>query len=176
MKSTGVVRRIDDLGRIVIPKEIRRNLKIRDGESLEIFIDSDMIILKKYSRLENMNNTSQNLIDKISELSGYEIMVTDREKVILGSGDHIKAFINKNLSSLLIKLIDERESYKQENITVLEISPNEVLEGYFYILPLISQADSLGLIGFYSTSKPDNSINVIAQMLSYLICEQVDIS
>ena len=66
MKTTGVVRRIDDLGRIVIPKEIRRTLRIRDGESLEIFVDREMIALKKYSSMDDMTEIAKTLADTIS--------------------------------------------------------------------------------------------------------------
>ena len=63
MKSTGVVRRVDDLGRIVIPKEIRRTLRIRDGESLEIFVDREMITLKKFSKMSDMNEVAKELVE-----------------------------------------------------------------------------------------------------------------
>ena len=66
MKTTGVVRKIDDLGRIVIPKEIRRTLKIRDGESLEIFVDKEMVTLKKYSTMEDLQEVAQKLTESIS--------------------------------------------------------------------------------------------------------------
>ena len=66
MKSTGVVRRVDDLGRIVIPKEIRRTLRIRDGESLEIFVDREMIALKKFSKMSDMDDVSKELVEIIN--------------------------------------------------------------------------------------------------------------
>lgn len=176
MKSTGVIRRIDDLGRIVIPKEIRRNLKIRDGENMEIFIDTDAIILKKYSRLEDMNSFAAKYARKVSDLTGYEIMITDREKVIVSCGQTVEKFLNQNLSHILIKLIDDRESYKEESVSILEITPNNVLEGHYYILPLISEADSLGLVIFYNKIKFNEQIQLIAQLLTFLICEPVDIS
>ena len=86
MKSTGVVRRIDDLGRIVIPKEIRRNLKIRDGELMEIFVDMDSIILKKYSKLEDMLSITERITEKLADLSNLNIIVTDRDHILSCSG------------------------------------------------------------------------------------------
>lgn len=68
MKATGVVRRVDDLGRIVIPKEIRRNLRIRDGESLEIFVDNNDIVLKKFSIMKNVDEYASNLVDSLYSL------------------------------------------------------------------------------------------------------------
>ena len=82
MKATGVVRRIDDLGRIVIPKEIRRNLKINEGDSLEIFVDSSGIILKKYSLLDNMSEISASLVNVARKIYGKNIVITDKERVI----------------------------------------------------------------------------------------------
>lgn len=82
MKSTGVIRRIDELGRIVIPKEIRRNLGIRDGENVEIFTESDSIILKKYNRMESINNLASILTEIIYNDFNYKIIITDHEQVI----------------------------------------------------------------------------------------------
>ena len=78
MKATGVVRRIDDLGRIVIPKEIRRNLRIREGDSLEIYTDSnEAIILKKYSHIESINNFIAQYAEAVFASSNREIIITD---------------------------------------------------------------------------------------------------
>ena len=71
MKTTGVVRRIDDLGRIVIPKEIRKNLHIKNGETLEIYLESENIVLKKYSPLGNINNFYKTYVDSIYECCSY---------------------------------------------------------------------------------------------------------
>ena len=82
MKSTGVTRKIDDLGRIVIPKEIRKNLGIRDGESLEIFTEEDSIILKKHSEIEKFEDLGKKLSDLIENIFKVDVIITDREKVI----------------------------------------------------------------------------------------------
>ena len=86
MKSTGVVRRIDELGRIVIPKEIRRNLGIRDGENIEIFTENDSIILKKYYRMSTSSDLASNLCELVYNNFNYKIMITDREKIIACAG------------------------------------------------------------------------------------------
>ena len=96
MKSTGVIRRIDELGRIVIPKEIRRNLGIRDGENVEIFTDSDSIILKKYYRMSTSTDLANSLCELINSEFNYKIMITDREKIIATSGFK-ESILNKNL-------------------------------------------------------------------------------
>ena len=86
MKTTGVIRRIDELGRIVIPKEIRKNLRIKNGDSLEIFLESDNIILKKYSQLETIENVSVDYVEAFNSIIKHNIIVTDRDKVIAVSG------------------------------------------------------------------------------------------
>ena len=85
MKSTGVTRKIDELGRIVIPKEIRKNLGIRDGESLEIFTENDSIILKKHFIMEKYEQLSKKLCESIYNIYKINVIITDREKVIASS-------------------------------------------------------------------------------------------
>ena len=86
MKSTGVVRRIDELGRIVIPKEIRRNLGIRDGENIEIFTENDSIILKKFYRMRASSDLASNLCELVYNSFNYKMIITDREKIIAYAG------------------------------------------------------------------------------------------
>ena len=88
MKSTGVIRRIDELGRIVIPKEIRRNLGIRDGENIEIFTDNDSIILKKYYRMSTNSELAQLLCTLVYDTFNYKIFITDREKAVRTAIEH----------------------------------------------------------------------------------------
>ncbi len=176
MKSTGVVRRIDDLGRIVIPKEIRRNLKIRDGENMEIFIDFDSVILKKYSKIEDVLTLAKRLVKMVNEITNYNILITDREKIIASQGLEFLDVKGQNLSSNLINIIDSRIPIKKEEKTILTITDEVKKEGYFYGIPIISTGDSIGLI-LLMNNEPFNDIaQIVAKMLSYLICEQVDIN
>lgn len=87
MKATGIVRRIDDLGRVVIPKEIRRTLKIREGDPLEIYTDNEgEVILKKYSPIGEMGAFAKEYADTLHQVSGHIVIITDRDKVIALSG------------------------------------------------------------------------------------------
>ena len=86
MKTTGVVRRIDGLGRIVVPKEIRRTLRIRDGEPLEIFVDKDFIALKKYSPMTDFRTLAQILVDSVYDSISLNIFITDRDQCVCGAG------------------------------------------------------------------------------------------
>ena len=94
MKATGIVRRIDDLGRVVVPKEIRRTLRIREGDPLEIFTDREgEIILKKYSPIGELSLFSQQYADSLAQTSGHIVCITDRDQVIAISGGSKKDFL-----------------------------------------------------------------------------------
>ena len=86
METTGVVRRIDDLGRIVIPKEIRRTLGIKEGASLEIFLDKDMVGLKKHSLMNNLRDFAELYVDSINQALGSSVIITDNDSIIACSG------------------------------------------------------------------------------------------
>ena len=141
MKSTGVIRRIDELGRIVIPKEIRRNLGIRDGENVEIFTESDSIILKKYYRLTTSSDLASSLCEIINNELGYKMLITDREKVIAVSGLE-NNIINKKLSKEHLEIIEKREINEKLNYN-LNIEESELI-GNFIFIPIISLNDSIG--------------------------------
>lgn len=123
MKATGVVRRIDDLGRIVLPKELRRTMRIKEGESLEIFIDgSDKIILKKYSPVQNINEFVDEFVDSIYASNKKDIIISDNEKIVAASEGIKSLFLNKKISSKLEEIIKSRntEVIKTKNFEVCE--------------------------------------------------------
>ena len=176
MKSTGVIRRIDELGRIVIPKEIRRNLKIRDGENMEIFIDLDTIILKKYSKLDDILTFSDKISKMINEITNYNIAITDREQIIASYGqEEFLDLKNKTISEDLINLIDNRNTISDKTIETLKLTENISLERYFLVLPLISSADCIGLVILNDKEPLTKQAELVAKIISFLICEQVDI-
>lgn len=111
MKATGIVRRIDDLGRVVIPKEIRRTLRIREGDPLEIFVDRDgEVILKKYSPIGELGDFAKEYADSLYEVMGHIALIADRDAVIAVSGAPKKEFLNKPVGSLLERVVEERKS------------------------------------------------------------------
>ena len=103
MKSTGITRRIDDLGRIVIPKEIRKNLKIKENEVLEIFINNDEIILKKFSPFNDSEKVLSDYIKVINDMTGNDVIITDRDKVILSSKKLEEKFLKKKQKYIFVK-------------------------------------------------------------------------
>lgn len=119
MKATGIVRRIDDLGRVVIPKEIRRTLRIREGDPLEIFVDRDgEVILKKYSPIGELGDFAKEYADSLYEAIGHIALIADRDTIIAVAGAPKKEFLNKPVGTLVERVMEERR-------TVLANKPGE---------------------------------------------------
>lgn len=146
MKSTGVVRRMDDLGRIVIPKELRRTLKIREGEELEIFLEEDKIILKKYSRIGDVIELSKKLIDVISEYIDKTILVTNSDKIVCSSGNLKKKYLNKNVSNDLLAIMNNNKSIVKKELSDIKII-EDVEDKYAYIInPIVYYGNTIGSV------------------------------
>ena len=128
MKATGVVRRIDDLGRIVIPKEIRKTLRIKEGDPLEIFTDREGgIILKKYSPIGELSEFATEYAETLAKTTGHIACITDKDTVIAISGGSKKEYLEKGVSKQLEQIMDDKENYtsKDNNNTAIPISNNE---------------------------------------------------
>ena len=110
MKATGIVRRIDDLGRVVIPKEIRRTMRIREGTPLEIFTDRDGQIFRKYSPVGEISGTADQYADVLYKVGGMPTVICDRDHVIAASGIQKKEVLERRVSSSLEDLIEQRKS------------------------------------------------------------------
>ena len=111
MKATGIVRRIDDLGRVVIPKEIRRTLRIREGDPLEIFVDRDgEVILKKYSPIGELGDFAQEYADSLFESTGYISIICDRDAVVAVAGAPKKNWIDKSIIPPVEEVMRGRKS------------------------------------------------------------------
>ena len=112
MKATGIVRRIDDLGRVVIPKEIRRTMRIREGTPLEIYTASDgEVIFKKYSPMGELSEFAGQYTDVLSRATNLPVLITDHDHVIAVSGASKKDFLGKRISATLEDMIEDRENY-----------------------------------------------------------------
>ena len=146
MKSTGVVRRVDDLGRIVIPKEIRQTLRIRDGESLEIFVDREMIALKKFSKMSDMDDVSKQLVDIINAAINKTVLVTDRDKFIAGAGPLKKKYFEANISHYLEGVMRNRESIVFNNVQNISLVEGDIEKLASIIVPIIMNGDVMGLV------------------------------
>ena len=112
MKATGIVRRIDDLGRIVIPKEIRRTLRIREGDALEIFTDTQGgVIFKKYSPVGELSNFAAQYADVLSRIANLPALICDRDHVIAAAGVSRKEYLERRITPSLEEYMQGRQSY-----------------------------------------------------------------
>lgn len=167
MKATGVVRRIDDLGRIVIPKEIRRNFKINEGDSIEIFVDSNGIVLKKYSLLDDMVEISEDLVDVVFKVYGKNMIITDKEKVIASSKEISKNYYNKELSSTIKDRIEDRCEFLVNDGSMIVVD-SEKPNSYF-LMPILANSDSLGSVILIDQEISEEDKMVVRFITSILI-------
>ena len=154
MKATGIVRRIDDLGRVVIPKEIRRTLRLREGTPLEIFTDREgEIILKKYSPMMELTAFSGQYAEAMAQSSGLMVCITDRDQVVAVAGGPKKELLSKTISRELERVIMERETVQAAagDKRFLYRVPDEV-EGLCaeVIVPIICEGDAIGSVALFS--------------------------
>ena len=152
MKNTGVVRRIDDLGRIVIPKEIRKTLRIKDGESLEFFLNSDNIVLKKYSHLEGFPDFYNDYVDSIYSEIGNNVMIVDRDKFVAVSGKLRKKYLDEDISLFLEDIIQERNVVSSKSIEKISLVTDNYIEASYVIAPIITNGDGIGAVIILSTT------------------------
>lgn len=148
MKATGIVRRIDDLGRVVIPKEIRRVLRIREGDPLEIFTERDgEVIFKKYSPIGELGEFALGYAETLAKTSGTAAVITDKDNVIAVSGVPKRELAEKRVSPALEKLMEEKSSFimKSSGDTVPVIDGGDrYMAGVVY--PIISEGDTIGSV------------------------------
>ncbi|PMC34083.1 stage V sporulation protein T [Bacillus sp. UMB0899] len=148
MKATGIVRRIDDLGRVVIPKEIRRTLRIREGDPLEIFVDRDgEVILKKYSPISELSDFSKEYADALYDSLGHPVLICDRDTFIAVSGGSKKEYLNKNISDVVEQVMEERSSVLKADAGDIQIVEglSEDIKSYT-IGPIVANGDPIGAV------------------------------
>lgn len=161
MKATGVVRRIDDLGRVVIPKEIRRHLRIKEGNSLEIFVDREGdIVLKKYSPIEDINEFAQQYTDAMFTSNHKTVLICDRERIIAVSGNIKKDLLEERISKKLEDLMDKRISKIENNKVSIQISESIDLETRYVIYPIIVNGDCVGATLLMSEEEAITDIDI----------------
>ena len=146
LKTTGIIRKIDELGRIVIPKELRGVLGIKSGDSLSFLVDEQRIILEKYEAMDNLKDKSTNIISSVNDLVDASIFISDNEKFLT------KGILeNKKLPKLFLELLDNRKNYVSKTIERLTFE-DETLEGYFIAKCLIKDSNPMGILLLYKRS------------------------
>ena len=178
MKATGVVRRIDDLGRIVIPKEIRKTLRIKEGDPLEIFTDKEgEVILKKYSPIGELSEFATGYAETLSKTTGHIACITDKDTVIAVSGGSKKEFLEQDLSKELEQLLEDKEVYtsKENNEIAIPITKNDNKEKIYHsqvVYPIVSQGDVIGSVILLSkdnnTKMGDTELKVVQSAAGFL--------
>ncbi len=153
MKATGIVRRIDDLGRVVIPKEIRRTMRIREGDPLEIYTDKDgEVIFKKYSPVGELSLFAAQMCDTLSKTTGAAVAVTDRDSVIAVSGLPKREVLEKRISEDLERIIESRLMYQMKT-GERKLQALSDFAGYFVSVaaPILAEGDVSGAVIFLTS-------------------------
>lgn len=150
MKATGIVRRIDDLGRVVIPKEIRRTMRIREGDPLEIYTDKDgEVIFKKYSLMGGLSDFASQMCETLNKTTGHVTVITDRDACIAVAGAPRRDLMDKRLGERLEALLEGRKIYQyQSGEAPIPVSDES---GKFYVscaAPILAEGDVLGCVLF----------------------------
>ena len=184
MKATGVVRRIDDLGRVVIPKEIRKTLRIKEGEPLEIFTDKDGgIILRKYSPIAELTEFATEYAETLSKTTGHIAFITDKDTVIAVSGGSKKEYLEQNVSDELEQLMEDKEVYtsKENSDVAMPITQNDKNDKKYnsqIVYPIISNGDTIGtviLLSKESNIKMNEVEKKVAQSAATFLGSQMEI-
>ncbi|SEP05714.1 stage V sporulation protein T [Paenibacillus sp. OV219] len=148
MKATGIVRRIDDLGRVVIPKEIRRTLRIREGDPLEIFVDRDgEVILKKYSPIGELGDFAKEYAESLSESTNHITLITDRDNIIAVAGASKKDYLEKQIGAMLENCMENRKTVMETGGGSFEIV-KDIGEAFssFVAAPIVAGGDPIGTV------------------------------
>jgi AbrB family transcriptional regulator (stage V sporulation protein T) len=179
MKATGIIRRIDELGRVVIPREIRRTMKIYQGDALEIYTANDgEIILKRYSPIEDFAGTASQLAEAANKACGVSVIIMNKDFVVACAGVPKKDMIQHKISPAIENLIISKQSYiwhsDEEKIPAVDIHDKYFTKA---IMPIFSYGDPIGavaLIGTNSIDEPTEAEIKIIKTTAIFLGKQVD--
>lgn len=181
MKATGIVRRIDDLGRVVIPKEIRRTLRIKEGDPLEIFTDREgEVILKKYSPIGELGKFAKEFAESLAQTTGHSVCITDRDQVVAAAGGLKKEYLGKPISGALESLINDRESSLAgiASGVHVKLTNDDTQEfGQQVITPILCEGDAIGsviLMGKDESVKMGETENALAKCAAGFMGRQME--
>ena len=166
MKETGVSRRIDELGRIVIPKEIRKNLRIHEGDQMEFYVEKEYVVLKKQSSLNGLDEDIEHLLEVLYRKIKQNVILTDLDKILYSLND--KTYIGLELTKRFKSILSNRKIYDGY---ILDIVVNKSYNSDIYVLPLISNGDLYGSIIVFQNNDYliDNEKEIISLIGEYII-------
>lgn len=179
MKATGIVRRIDDLGRVVIPKEIRRTLRIREGDPLEIYTATDgEVIFKKYSPVGEMSVFAAQYADVLSRISSLPTIICDRDHVVAAAGVPRREYLERRITNLLENYMENRKSYQASINDAADVLAIEGIDrAAAVIYPIIAAGDVTGAVVMLKNEqkKPPTDTEVkLAQSAAAFLGKQME--
>lgn len=159
MKQTGIVRRIDNLGRIVVPKEIRKTLHIHDGDMIEMLVNDERIVLQKHSPIRELEGIFSSFVYIFNDYVSCNVLITDLEKVLFCNDDINDLYCGKLISNFLKEQINNRKEYLSTGPdNVLLIDSEEVVS--CLVIPLVSSYDPIGAIVLFSSDESIDSNDI----------------
>ena len=170
---SGIVRKIDDLGRIVIPKELRKSLNIKNSDDLEITITDDKIILEKYYRLKNLKNTLNKYFKMLDKFLDSDFIISDKENILLTSKEYSDLKDTK-LSNKIIELLDYRKPVLENSFTFLKLTSDIELNKNYYFYLIIFDNVIIGIIIIKNNKKIESKDILVVDIFSYLLKEKIE--
>ena len=181
MRETGIVRRIDELGRVVIPKEIRKTLRIRENDPLEFYTERDQLILKKYSPVSSVSEIAESIAQSIYQILEKPCVITDTDAVLIVTGNKDRDWVNKTLSAEFEKILKDRKSLvasRQDGnnpVTVCRGGEPDVENQI--VVPVVSNGDCFGAIVIYDRDKTARFTSTdvkLAQLAALTLAKQFE--
>lgn len=168
MKATGIVRRIDDLGRVVIPKEIRRTMRIREGDPLEIYTDREgEVIFKKYSPIGELAQFAGQYAETLNKTCGLSVVICDRDAVVACAGVPKREYSDRKISADVEHIVENRQFYTSgENPVYITDGASAVVS---CLMPIIAEGDIAGCVASLSVTDSDSRKNIDSQLEAKLI-------
>ena len=170
MKATGILRRIDELGRVVIPKEIRKSMKMREGEELEIYTTDEEVVLKKYSEMSALEHSALSLVSAICKVTGKSVLITDTDKVVASAGKGVPE-TGAPMPDRLIRLIESRRKISLTDGDMISLGAEDIRSETVH--PILSGGDLFGAIVILSKEPASKSDEQLAATVAKFFEEQI---
>ncbi|MDD6879062.1 MAG: AbrB/MazE/SpoVT family DNA-binding domain-containing protein [bacterium] len=169
MSNTGIIRRVDELGRLVIPKEVRNSLRIKSGDCLEVFLDNDTILIRKKDLISKTYKSIENIINIIAKICSVDIILTDLDKVLFKNGKIFTINDETKISKYIYNEISERKDIIKNN--TIEFDNNLC----FLLKPLIINGDAIGSIILLKKEKINDTDIINAEIINNLLINYLEV-
>ena len=146
MKATGIVRRMDELGRVVIPKEIRKTLRIKEGDPLEIFTEQERLLLRKYSPVSKIDDFAKSLVESLFSLTGSDVMICDTDGIVAAKGPSAKELVGQKISREIMDVMEKRQNVFLKADEIIPLTENGISFDNEVIAPVLCEGDVIGAV------------------------------